>query len=183
MTSVKGWWVLGGALWRCHCKPFGHCGIRWHREQRRLHTVVPHSKPSWDSSPSNPIHSHPIQSNPHLIPNQSTSNPGIHFYPIRSNPIHPQVFLQQVLLNGCWLFFCPVINYDSLGWSQNNRNITRFSPNPLVGLRNCFLSFSFQPWVKMFSQPLGHKYFSQIFCFWFHDWSRQGGHLRLQLPP
>ena len=71
--------------------------------------------------------------------------------------IHPEVLLQQALSDGCWLFFCPLINYDPLGWSQNNRNITRFSPNPLVGLRNCFLLFSSH--VKMFSQPLGHKIF------------------------
>ena len=71
--------------------------------------------------------------------------------------IHPEVLLQQALSDGCWLFFCPLINYDPLGWSRNNRNITRFSPNPLVGLRNCFLLFSSR--VKMFSQPLGHKIF------------------------
>ena len=67
----------------------------------------------------------------------------------------------------CWLLFCQLINYDPLGWYQNNQNITRFSPNPLVGLRNCFPSFSFQnvftdAWTQIF-QLFHTNIFSQRF--------------------
>ena len=67
----------------------------------------------------------------------------------------------------CWLLFCQLINYDPLGWYQNNQNITRFSPNPLVGLRNCSPSFSFQnvftdAWTQIF-QLFHTNIFSQRF--------------------
>ena len=159
MTSVKGCWVC---RLRCYCEPFGHCGIRWHREQRREHTVEAHSNLSWDSSRFNPIHN--IQS----IPIQSWDS---------SHPIHKSFCSKQVLPNGCWLFFCPLINYDPLGWSQNNRNITRFSQNPLVGLRNCFLSFSFQ---NVFTATWAQIFLADFLLL--IPWLG-GGHLRLQLPP
>ena len=144
--------MVGGALWRCHCKPFGHCGIRWHREQRRLHTVVAHSKPSWDSSPS-----YSIQSTPIPILSQTNPHPTLGFIPIQSDPI-PSIHKS----------FCSKYYWTDADYFFAQSSITiRSADLKIIGTLQDFLqihllvyviafhSFLFNPESKCFHSHLG----------------------------
>ena len=156
MTTVKGW---GGRVWlcRCYCQSSGHCGThhwQWKHFDCGRHTILRSS----------------CRSSPWWCPPAWCRHFTLRISTIIMESGHTIVADTEVGLHQslrCWLLFCQLINYDPLGWYQNNQNITRFSPNPLVGLRNCFPSFSFQnvftdAWTQIF-QLFHTNIFSQRF--------------------
>ena len=84
----------------------------------------------------------------------------------------------------CWYntsiqkFFCSKHCRTDADYFFAHSSITiRLADLKIIGTLQDFLQIHLLVYViafycflfKMFSQPLGHKYFSQIFCFWFHD--------------